>query len=59
MSAIASSPATVHYREAFARLQPQLGGTASLRVAAMQRFAELGFPGARDEAWKYTSLRRL
>ncbi len=25
----------------------------------MERFAELGFPGAREEAWKYTSLRRL
>jgi Fe-S cluster assembly protein SufD len=25
----------------------------------MQRFVELGFPGAREEAWKYTNLRRL
>jgi len=59
MSAMAPSPATAHYREAFERLQPQLGGSASRRAAAMQRFAELGFPGAREEAWKYTSLRRL
>ena len=59
MSALALSPATAHYREAFERLQPQLGGTVARRVAAMERFTELGFPGAREEAWKYTSLRRL
>jgi Fe-S cluster assembly protein SufD len=59
MSAIAPSPATVHYRDAFERLQPVLAGAATRRAAAMERFAELGFPGARDEAWKYTSLRRL
>ncbi len=59
MSAIALSPATAHYREAFERLQPALGGSAARRAAAMERFAELGFPGAREEAWKYTSLRRL
>ena len=59
MSVVAPSPATVHYREAFERLQSALGGSASRRAAAMERFAELGFPGARDEAWKYTSLRRL
>jgi Fe-S cluster assembly protein SufD len=34
-------------------------GTAAQRAAAFERFAALGFPGARDEAWKYTSLRRL
>ncbi len=59
MSAVAASAATTHYREAFERLQPVLGGAAARRAAAMARFAELGFPGARDEAWKYTSLRRL
>ena len=59
MSAMTPSPATAHYREAFKRLQPVLGGSASHRAAAMERFAELGFPGTRDEAWKYTSLRRL
>lgn len=59
MSAIAPSPATAHYRDAFERLQPVLGGGELRRAAAMERFAELGFPGARDEAWKYTSLRRL
>jgi Fe-S cluster assembly protein SufD len=29
------------------------------REAAFARFAELGFPAANDEAWKYTPLRRL
>ena len=32
---------------------------APQRAAAYARFAGLGFPGARDEDWKYTSLRRL
>jgi Fe-S cluster assembly protein SufD len=32
---------------------------ASRRAEAFARFAGLGFPGARDEDWKYTSLRRL
>jgi Fe-S cluster assembly protein SufD len=59
MSVIAPSPATAHYREAFENLRSTLGGSASRRAAAMERFAELGFPGAREEAWKYTSLRRL
>jgi Fe-S cluster assembly protein SufD len=59
MSALALSAVTAHYREAFERLQSELHGAASRRLAAMERFAELGFPGARDEAWKYTSLRRL
>jgi Fe-S cluster assembly protein SufD len=30
-----------------------------MRAQAFARFAELGFPAARDDAWKYTSLRRL
>ena len=59
MSAAVPSPATVHYREAFERLRPALSGAAARRAAAMARFAELGFPGTREEAWKYTSLRRL
>jgi Fe-S cluster assembly protein SufD len=59
MTAMAPSPATTHYRAAFERLRPVLAGGASQRAAALERFAELGFPGARDESWKYTSLRRL
>lgn len=60
MSATASpSPAIAHYREAFERLGGTLPGSHAARAAAFARFSELGFPGARDEAWKYTNLRRL
>jgi Fe-S cluster assembly protein SufD len=47
------------YRRAFESLRPALPGAATRRDAAFARFAELGFPAPRDEAWKYTSLRRL
>ncbi|MFP4559764.1 MAG: Fe-S cluster assembly protein SufD [Thiohalorhabdus sp.] len=35
------------------------GWVAERRRAAMNRFAETGFPAGRDEEWKYTSLRPL
>jgi len=47
------------YRAAFESLRPGFGVDAAQRAAAFERFAELGFPAPRDEAWKYTSLRRL
>lgn len=47
------------YRAAYERARPRPGVTESVRAAAFGRFVELGFPGAREEAWKYTSLRRL
>jgi Fe-S cluster assembly protein SufD len=56
---MSATPALTHYREAFERLRPALRGPAAQRAAAMERFAELGFPGPREEAWKYTNLRRL
>jgi Fe-S cluster assembly protein SufD len=59
MSQPAPSPVVTHYRDAFERLRPSLRGPAVTRAAAFARFSELGFPGARDESWKYTSLRRL
>jgi Fe-S cluster assembly protein SufD len=59
MSVPARTSATDPYREAFAALRPSLRGDAGQRSAAFARFIELGFPGTRDEAWKYTSLRRL
>ncbi len=59
MSATAPSAVVCHYRDAFERARPTLRGHAARRAAAFARFAELGFPGAREEAWKYTSLRRL
>ena len=54
-----SSPAVAHYREVFERVRPSLHGSHARRAAAFARFSELGFPGPREEAWKYTSLRRL
>jgi Fe-S cluster assembly protein SufD len=47
------------YRAAYEGARPRPGVTESVRAAAFGRFVELGFPGAREEAWKYTSLRRL
>jgi Fe-S cluster assembly protein SufD len=48
-----------HYRAAFDAARAGHAATGAQRAAAFERFAALGFPGARDEAWKYTSLRRL
>jgi Fe-S cluster assembly protein SufD len=59
MSEPALASAAQHYRDAFEQLRPGLRGSPARREAAMARFTELGFPGAREEAWKYTSLRRL
>ena len=59
MSQTARTPATTQYREAFEALLPSLRGTPARRATAFARFAELGFPEPREEAWKYTSLRRL
>jgi Fe-S cluster assembly protein SufD len=58
MSAAVAEP-IAHYRAAFDAARPGHSTTAAQRAAAFDRFAALGFPGARDEAWKYTSLRRL
>jgi len=59
MSASALSPTVTRLRDEFERVRPALLGAPAVRAAAMARFTELGFPGAREEAWKYTSLRRL
>jgi Fe-S cluster assembly protein SufD len=48
-----------HYRAAFEALGSGKSQAAAQRAAAFERFAALGFPGPREEAWKYTSLRRL
>jgi Fe-S cluster assembly protein SufD len=58
MSAAPATSAT-HYQEAFAALRPTLAGGLPERDAAIARFAALGFPQPREEAWRYTSLRRL
>ena len=48
----------------FARAAPMLSGArvpwlASVRRAALERFAETGFPTGRDEEWKYTSVAAI
>jgi len=55
----AATEPLAHYRAAFDAVSARHADTAAQRAAAFERFAALGFPGARDEAWKYTSLRRL
>lgn len=52
------------YLSAFARLEESLNGRSAaslhaLRRSAIGRFAELGFPGARDEAWFHTNVSSL
>jgi len=58
MNAVLAEP-ILGYREAFEAARPSFGIDETARAAAFERFAELGFPSARDEAWKYTNLRRL
>jgi Fe-S cluster assembly protein SufD len=58
MNAFVAEPVAA-YREAFEAARPSFGAADAARAAAFERFAELGFPSARDEAWKYTNLRRL
>ena len=40
-------------------LRDRLPGSGAARDAAAESFRNLGFPGRRDEAWKYTNLRPL
>ena len=49
------------YISSFKQLEDALAedSMADLRRAALARFAELGFPGSEDEAWRYTNLRGL
>jgi Fe-S cluster assembly protein SufD len=53
------APPVAHYRDAFDALRPKLATAVAERSAALEHFTRLGFPSQRDEAWKYTSLRRL
>src|SRR4051794_12197970 len=50
------------YLASFSQFEKQAGGPgwlAALRAGAIERFAELGFPGPRDEDWKFTNLALL
>jgi Fe-S cluster assembly protein SufD len=53
------SPAVARLRESYEGLRSTLPGPTARRDAAIARFVELGFPQPREEAWKYTNLRRL
>jgi Fe-S cluster assembly protein SufD len=59
MNAALAEGSLASYGAAFESARAVAGGTEAVRSQAFARFAELGFPAARDEAWKYTSLRRL
>ena len=52
---------TNQYLSDFERLEKQPAPPAlqRLRKAAIARFAELGFPGPRDEEWRFTPLKSL
>ena len=50
---------TAPYIEAFEGVADGLPGGAELRRAAIARFAETGFPGRKDEDWRYTKLGAL
>jgi len=52
------------YVAAFERLERELAASGTpaihrLRKAAIARFAEMGFPGPRDEEWRFTPLSAL
>jgi len=47
------------YRAMFHALHLPDNALTTLRTAALERFLDAGFPTQRDEAWKYTNLRRL
>ena len=59
-----SAQARDHTLADFARTQATLPGArvpwlVSARRSALERFAQSGFPGARDEEWKYTSVAAI
>lgn len=52
------------YLDAFGRMERELAAVGSpaihrLRKAAIARFAELGFPGPREEEWRFTPIAPL
>lgn len=58
MSTAVAADVLAPYEAAFGVVRAR-HGTQAPRAAAFARFAELGFPSEREEAWKYTNLRRL
>ena len=54
-----TADALAHFRAEFEAARGRGPVGVAQRAAAFERFAALGFPAPRDEAWKYTTLRRL
>jgi Fe-S cluster assembly protein SufD len=57
-------PARMHFTSRFDACEAQLASAspdwlAPIRRAAIERFAELGFPTRRNEAWKYTNVIQI
>lgn len=52
-----TTPYVEAFRARLAAIEPKW--LVALREAALRRFAELGFPTRRDEAWRFTNLRPL
>jgi len=59
MNAAVRTDALAPFLAAFESARNEAAASAAVRSAAFEHFAALGFPAPRDEAWKYTSLRRL
>lgn len=60
VSAINQADAALdHYRTQFAARGETDDALSAQRRASLERFLGTGFPTQRDEAWKYTNLRRL
>ncbi len=55
----AAAPAEQAFLQRFSGLAARLPGDGAARRLAAESFARLGLPGPRQEAWKFTSLRRL
>ena len=56
---VAAADPLAHYRAEYEAARGRRPVGEAQRAAAFERFAALGFPAPREEAWKYTSLRRL
>ena len=56
--------AQAHFVSRFGECEDQMAGSgpawlAPVRRAAIERFAELGFPTRKNEAWKYTNVSKI
>jgi Fe-S cluster assembly protein SufD len=63
MEAVAEAAGPAHYRDAYierrqARVSEPLW-LAERRALSFDRFLERGFPGPKEEAWRFTNTRRL